>query len=537
MWNRFLRVGLVVVATLTWGGPSDVSGQVGKRVPKGKTMQPSAHNGLVLTAVPRNDAGRPLVPEEAPQFELHLRNEGATAQTLTSISGGLYSPTVRLFDDAGNGLGSYTPAARGQRNIGDLSRFRPPPPRPVTLAPGAEETIVVNLWAYRDPLPPGRYSFDALHSVGEELLTSNRVPFEIVPAHLEAIALSYDTAQRTNSVLAWLATPRAGEASRLLIRISGFASHAIAQVGATAHGDFPSDSRLAVSASPPDGTFPPALGWAGIISGDKLQLIEHSMSEPRWRAPVVTLPLNVAVPVPRFPNRVHAVFLATGSGKQGGPALAGVVAQESGGVPKPWLIPLSTVALHSACAFTMQGTITVLFSSDDGKNSRLHRIDVNEDGSVASPERVVRESSSEVLAIVADIRSGAPNSFVVLEAHREMHDQLAFVKVPLSGEPIATGLRTVAGWPAAEVKAERRPARAQALTLETDDEGLPWVALTDDRGDLIGGRMDGALSLLREGRVGRAIFPHIGALARGASISCFNSDGMLFHSGPGTQSH
>jgi hypothetical protein len=529
MWNRFLQVGALLLAALTWCGRADVSGQASKTATKGQTMQPNAHNGLILTAVPRNDSGKPLLPEEAPQFELHLRNEGSAAQTLTSISGSLYSPTVRLFDDAGNGLGSYTPAARGQRNIGDLSRFRPPPPRPVTLAPGAEETIVVNLWAYRDPLPPGRYHFDALHSAGEELLTSNRVPFEIVPAQVQAMALSYDTAQRTNSVLAWLAIPAGGQASRLLIRISGFASQATAQVGATAHGDFPSGSRLAVSAKPPDSTAPPALGWVGTISGDKLQLIEHSMSEPRWRAPVVTLPLSAAVPVPRFPDRVHAVFLATGSGKQG-PALAGVVAQEGGGVPKPWLVPLSAVALHSACAFTMQGAITVLFSSDDGQHSRLHRIDLNEDGSVASQERVVRETANEVLAVAADMRSGTPTSFVVLEASREMHDQLAFVKFPLSGESRATGLRVTAGWPTASVGSERKPSRAQSLTLEIDNEGLPWVTLTDDRGDLIGGRMDGALSVLREGRVGIAVLPHIGALARGVTVSSFNRDGTLFHS-------
>jgi hypothetical protein len=528
MSNRFFRRGILAIAVVTWYGLVLLGQQPGKTVPKGRTMQTNVH-GLVLTAKMRNDGPRPLVPEEAPEFELRLRNEGQAAQTLESISGSLFLPTFRLLDGVGNELGSYTPYDRGERNVGDLTRFSPPPSRPITLAPGAEQTLVINLWAHRDSVPPGKYGFEAEHSVGDTQLTSNRVPFEIVPAQVQAMALSYDTAQRTNSVLAWLATPTGGQASRLLIRISGFASHATAQVGATAHGDFPTGSRLAASAKPPDSTSPPALGWVGTISGDKLQLIEHSMSEPRWRAPVVTLPLSAPVPVPRFPDRVHAVFLATGGGKQG-PALAGVVAQEGSGVLKPWLVPLSAVALHSACAFTMQGAITVLFSSDDGQHSRLHRIDLNEDGTVVSQERVVRETSNEVLAVVADMRSGAPTSFVVLEASREMHDQLVFVKFPLSGEPRATALRAAAGWPTAGVGNERKPARAQSLTLEIDNEGLPWVTLTDDRGDLIGGRMDGALSVLREGRVGTALFPHVGALARGVAISCFNRDGTLFHS-------
>ena len=535
MGNRFLWAAALVITALAWDGPANVSGQGGKPGPKGAAVQASAHSGLVFTAIPLNEAGRPLVPEEAPQFELHLRNEGPADQTLASIRGSMFSPTVRLFDAAGKGLGSFTPATRGERNIGDLSRFRPPPPRPVTLAPGQEETLVVNLWADRDPVPPGRYEFDALHSAGEELLTTNRVPFEVVSARVEAMALTYDSAQRTNSVLAWLATPQGARASRLLIRISGFVSHATAQVGATAHGDFPSNSRLAASASPPDAAFSPALGWVGVLSGDKLELIEHSMSEPRWRAPVVTLPLSDATPVPRFPNRVHAVFLATGGGGRG-PALMGVVAQENDGAPKTWVTPLSAVALHSSCAFTMGGAITVLYSSDDGKTARLHRIEVNEDGRVASPDRVVRETPNSVLVMVADMRPEAPAAFFVVEADRERHDRLALVKIPVNGALGATGLRTVGGWPAVDGKGERLPARAQSPTIETDKDGIPWLAFTDDRGDLFGGRIDGSMALLREGRDARALLPHIGALARGTSISCFNPDGTLFHAA-GALSH
>jgi hypothetical protein len=291
---------------------------------------------------------------------------------------------------------------------------------------------------------------------------------------------------------------------------------------------------VAVSASPPDAEFSPAIGWAAVISGDRLQLIEHSMTELRFKPPAVTLPLANAVPVPRFPNRLNAVFLATGSGKQG-PALAGVTAPDGEGAPAAWVTPLSAVPLHSACAFTMKGPITVLYSSDDGKTSRLHRIDVNENGTVASADRVVRQSSGEVLGIVADMRPEAPQSFLVVEADRERHDHLALVKIPVAGELRATGLRAIPGWPTVEVKLERLPLRALGLTLETSMDGMLWVAFTNERGDLIGGRIDRTLSVLRDGRTDRAFFPHIGAVAQSVSFSCFNADGSLFHAGGGSQ--
>jgi len=366
MWKRFLRAMALTGGAWACCGLWNLCGQ---SAPKGRPMQPSGTNGLALIASLRSDGGKPLLPEEAPLFDVHLRNTGTTPKTLTSIVGNLYSPTIRLFDAGGNGLGSFTPASRGQRTIGDMSTMRPPPPRQVTLAPGQQESIVVNLWAHRDAAPPGKYFFEAAHSDGEALITSNRVPFEIAPADVKAMALSYDSAQRTNSTLAWLAAAHGAKSSRLLIRVSGFVTHATAQVGATDHGEFPLDARVAVSATPLNATFPPSPGWAAVVYGDKLELIEHSLGEPEWRAPVVTLPLSTAVPVPRFPNRVHAIFLATGAGKQG-PALAGAVAQEDGGAPKQWTVPLVATAAHSACLFALQGAIAVFYASDDGKTSR-----------------------------------------------------------------------------------------------------------------------------------------------------------------------
>jgi hypothetical protein len=556
MRNRIIWATALTLMVLAWDKPWSASAQTGSSGQKGKaekTMEPSptAHDGIVFTAEPLFDNRKPLLPEQAPQFRLHLRNEGTVPKTLYSIVGNMYTPSVRLFDAEGHGMGSYTAASRGERAIGDLSGFVPPPPRTVTLAPGKEETSVINLWAHRDPAPPGKYFFDAIHSDGETLYTTNRVPFEIGRGRVHAKASGYDTSERATSILAWLGAPQGSEESRLLVRISGFTSHATAQVGATALGEFDPDASLAVSATPPNSPFAPSLAWVGVISGDRLALIEHSMSEAQWRAPLVSLPISAAIPVPRFPNRSYAVFLATGTGADG-PALAGVraqqeaqpegtpeAAQEGEGDLKLWVTPLAESARHSACAFSTEGPIAILYSADDGKTSRLHRIDVNEDGSVAAPDQVVRESANEVLAMVADMRIGAPQSFIVLEAERERHDRLALVKIPLAGNLMATALREISGWPTVEGNSEVtgdgdgnwQPAPAQAVAFETDNQGLPWLALTDSEGTLRGGRLDRPLSMVRDGRETPGLAPHIAAIFREVSISAFDTDGALFHYG------
>jgi len=492
-------------------------------------MSPNTQGALVLTAKPRGATAKPLVPEQAAEFDVLLRNQSNAPLTVNSLDN-RFTPVIHLFDSQGRPLGHYTSADRRDRIIGDLGPKTAESTRTITLAPGDEKTTWVNVWSHTDPFPPGAYWFEASHQAQDaESLVSSRLPFQIVAARVDDSALGYDKNIRANTVLAWLATPAGGSAARLLIRLSGFTSHAVVQLGATLHGEFPSNSRVAVSATPPDGPLP-AVGWVAVVSGDRLQLIQHNMSTPMWRAPAVTLPATGAIPVPRFPNRRHAVFLATGAGPKG-PVLIGVKAANGNTALLPWSVGLSHIPVHSASAFMMEGAITLLLAADDGRTSRLIRLDVSEDGTVTAPERVVHESPNEVLAVVTDSRGGEPLSFVVLESDRTNHNQLAFIKIPLSGQLKATELRTIDGWPTVEVKGELRPARAQSLLLETDNQGMPWVTLTNERGDLLGGRMDGALSLLREGRIAHAVFPHIGAVARGVTISCFNPDGTLFHSG------
>ncbi len=223
------------------------------------------------------------------------------------------------------------------------------------------------------------------------------------------------------------------------------------------------------------------------------------------------------------------MFLATGKAS-GHPALAGVMVRRSAPA-KTWTVPLSGVPDHSACAFGLKGPISILLTYDDGKTARLSRIDVSEDGQVLSNEHVVRETPNRVLAVVTDMRSRQPVSFMALEADRVRHDRVALVKVPLEGNVQATPMRVLAGWPAVSVNGEVRPDQARQLTIEMGLDGAPWVALTDSRGDLIGGRLSRPLALLRDGKTGGpALFPQLGLIVIGAAISCFSEDGMLHHS-------
>jgi hypothetical protein len=500
------------------------------RVYIGKIERSNGLIRLVFTATPRGETGKPLVPEQAAQFDLCLRNQEKDSQTAESLTS-LHTARLHLLDGAGMVMEESGAPEAGEPTSGDLNRSATPLARHVTLAPGQAETTVADLWSHTNPAAPGKYGFEAEHAG----LTSNRVPFEVVAAHVEDSALSLANPLRTRSVLAWLATPAAGKTSRLLIRVSGFAGHAMSQLGAVPHGEFPLHSRVSVSSTPPDGGVT-TLGWVAVVSGDGLQLIQHNLnlSESRWRAALVPLPVGGAVPVPRFPDRKNAVFLATGSGPEG-PVLVGVKVRNNETAPKPWSVKLSVAPHSSACAFMTRGAITLLFASDNGLRARLTRMDVTEDGKVVTPEHVVRETSNEVLAVTTDSRVGAPLSFVAMEADRVRHDRVTFARIPLSGAPQIMPSQELAGWPSTADRGPRRPDKPRLVALETAPDGTPCIALVDAQGNLIGGRIGQPLILLREaaheGKTTTVRFPHVAALDSATTISAFNGDGTLFHSG------
>jgi hypothetical protein len=491
---------------------------------------------LVLAAARRGGGGPRLLPEQSAFFDLALRNEGQRAVTAPGLEGNLWTPVFRAYDASGKMVIQGTNHDADERAVGEMGEPEESAPERVTLASGEEQRTWADLWYFGAPLPPGRYAFEALHHASPPPapgtpLVSNRVPFEVVEARVGAWALGYESAFRKASTLAWIAAPREGGAAELLVRLSGFSDHTTSQDGATSHGVVPEDARVAVSQVAPDasGNW---LGWVAVAHGAQVELMQQNMTFPEWRSGPIALPIADALPVPRFPDRGHAVFLATGA-RDGHPALAGVIVRESAAAHTPWSVPLAARPDRSACAFSARGAVSLLLVTDDGQAARLSRLDVHESGAVTSAERVVRVTPHEVLAVAVDMRPGAPQAFVVLEADRTAHDRVALVRLPIAGPPpAASQLAALPGWPIApQDAAAPRPLRARELSLEVAPNGAALIALVDDQGRLYGGRADGALSLLREGGTRRALHPHVGATHEHHAISCFTEQGTLFHAG------
>ena len=499
-------------------------------------MQPDPSSSLALTAT-QLGGPRPLAAEEGADFDLILQNQGTTAQTVQSLEND-YTPVYEIYDSSGHELGKFNAHERTLRTVGDIGTAESGEPDEVTLEPGNSVHTWARLWAFRDPLPPGRYAFQAQHETvrGASPIQSNRATFTILPARVKSVAVAPDSPSRANSVLAWLAQVDQSPGLRLLIRQSGFSSHKSVQVGGIASGDFPEGSRVALSAMPMDAQFSP-LNWVAVLSGPKLQMIQHGMAVSRWRAPVMTLPASDAVPMPRFPNRQHAVFLATGT-VQGGPALIGVVVTNGGSSPAPWTVRLRGLPTHAACAFSMAGPITVLYATDDRQTSRLYRLHVSEDGGIAAPEAMVYESPNRVLAVATDMRLGQPASFVVVEADRTRHNNLGFIKVPLAGNPMAMKLHEYQGWPMrTNVNGTGTPLPTIGVDFDLDATGMPWLAVVSENGELVGGRLDGSLQDLRENKNQHCSWPQVAGLADNMTLSCFLDNGMLLHHRIGGDDH
>lgn len=361
----------------------------------------------------------------------------------------------------------------------------------------------------------------------ETWIASPRVPFEIRPAHVESMALSFDGPARLNSITAWISKTDRSASPRLLIRQSGFTSHRVAQVGGTANGEFAEGSLVALSAMPVDARFPP-FNWAAVVSGSAVHVVQHSMSVPSWRSPAMPLYVSGAIPIQRFPNRGYAVFLATAARGSDG-VLVGAVVKSGDSSPHVWPLPLKARPLHAACAFEMAGAITVLYSSTEGATSRLHRIDVSEDGQLLRPETAVHETSNRVLSVVADMRPGQAPSFIVLEEDPSHANFLGFSRIPVNGPVTAATLRELPEWPMSESRGVKAPERAANIGFDLDMMGMPWLATTLADGRFYGGRLDGSVAKLSDGEQ-RCSFPHPGGITKSMTLSCFLENGMMFHS-------
>jgi hypothetical protein len=503
-----------------------------KTMDTSKQIVPEAPlRGLVLVAAPRGGDVR-LFPEQAAAFDLTLENRTDAAESVVAIDGNRSTPVVRAFDAAtGARLFEKSGTDMSERLVPHMGAPPVTPPRTIVLAPGASESLWVNLWMYHDPLPLGAYAFQASHQAHPgQALESRRLPFEIVAARVESAALGYDSAIRMASTLAWIAAPKGGPgAPRALLRLSGSGNHAAAQQGATDLGEAPEGGRIAVSQIPADG-LANWQGWVAIAGQQRVELVRHNMAQPMSRSGPIALPITDVAPVPRFPDRGHAVFLATGRGAAG-PALVGVVAAASGKASPAWSVPLPESPTLTAAVAGMSGPITVFVAADDGASSRVHRLDVDEAGAVVSAAVVVRTTPNRIIALAVDQRRGAVPSLVILESNRTMFDRLALVRLPLSGAPPPiVALAPLAGWPSVTEDRVSRALRAEAVSVEVGVDGVPRAALVDEMGRLFGGRLDGTpLALLSDGGGTKALFPHVAALETGVFASVFTDQGYLFH--------
>jgi len=510
---------------------------------------------LALIVSPRDSEDARFLREQSVAFNLALHNEGTTPQTVLAISSNRSTPVLRILDADGKPIGEYTPNDMFNRMLKSRGRRRPPP-KSIEIKPGLVNTTWVNLWTYMPPLPSGSYAFEIRHFTdsGSAPMTSNRLSFEIMDARVLNHAIAYESFSRMVSTLAWVAEPYDERYKpRLLLRLSNFSAHHTIQQGSTFCGEVSADTLLALSQIPP-GERSSWLGWLSVVSDNKVELIQHNMTFPRWRSGPMELSLTDIQPLPRFPDRGYAVFLATGTDLDGKAALTGLVVKEGEADPSPWTLPISTNPTRSACAFDVTGPISLLLVSEEenseGKTITLiTRLDVDESGQIATPERIIRTTENKALAVAVDMRPNAPQAFIVLEAHPQKYDHLALIRIPVDGKPEIPELASLEGWPAMtragkdyewppgqgtvdRASEVRIPLAATQVSLEIDLNGTPWMAMVDEQGDFYATRLDGQpLTFLRENGEFQSESLHIAALSRGLTISCFSQRGALVHLG------
>ncbi|HZS56456.1 MAG TPA: hypothetical protein VFA65_18770 [Bryobacteraceae bacterium] len=491
-----------------------------------------ATSQFVLEISPRGDWKHELFPEQSAEFNLNLRNAGASVASAFALYGSYETPRIVVYDSQGARIGIYTKAQQYERKVGDLARREPPEPQQRPMQPGKGSSISFNIWGYRPPLPPGHYSVQVEHQTGpsEPFISSDRYSFEIVPAAVKSAALSYDTANRISSVLAWLDAETHGTAAseRLLLRVSAVKGHASAMQGATSHGQFPTGSLVSV-AQLARGSQEDGLGWAAVLSGKHVTLIRHNLSYPYWKSEA-ELAIDDAVPVSRFPSMEgQALFLATGHGAKG-PTLTGALFEQPKGLLQQWTMPLAESPSLTACLARVKRPAALLLATNRQSDSQVSRIDVTAEGKLSGEEKIVRRSPNIVIAAASAFNAESGDAFFVLEADREQADKMAVVTVPMSGPVRAPKLQPVPGWPREENGSAIKPLQTQ---IEQAVDGSIAIVFVDSRGFFYGGKLSPKpfVGKLRANPESPCTFPHVAALSRNVTPACFTSQGLLFTPG------
>lgn len=495
--------------------------------PQSKGQHMTTTESLEMTLSLRDKNGARLVPEECAYFNIAMRNGGAREAQFFDLENNSETPVFSLYDRSGKKIVSVTHQTMMNRmSGGGMGEPMPEPPSIRTLGAGKTVETFLDLWNYMAPPPKGVYELgatDRLPSGQPDSVESNRLRFEIVDAQVRDVAFGYEDIQRTSSLLLWVAVPEGNGQPLLLARLSTLDMHRVAQWSGNPLGPIDPNARLAIAGKPIEGT-PNAIGWLAAVEGQHVQLIQHFRTNPNWRSGKIALPVSDPHPVPGFPDREYAVFLATGTSPHGA-ALAGAQVHPEGSDAPPWTVPLDAAPTYSACAFGKSGPIALLFVSTQNGQERLSRMDVEADGKVVAPQKTVRTTSNQTLAIAVDQRPGNPQQFVILESDPAHPERLLLVHVPLSGEPRVQEIPHQAGWPAGP----QGPAHARSVAMQIAWDGRPVIALTTDSGRNFAG-VPGDGSLLEIGSLSngsRAIALHVAALRRSIEFGAFTDRGKL----------
>jgi hypothetical protein len=585
--HAFAVTVLAALPAAAWQIPGRGASQPPKELPKNMNPAP-AH--LELTAAPSGGRNH-LLPEQAASFDLVFRNLSSREERFLSMTGNAGTPDFRLYDDAGRLLGQFAPTAGGAMGSGHI-KFEESPPAFVYLMPGVQDGASVNLWNYTASLPPGRYRLQVSHHAqeGGAVVPANPVGFDIVPALVTHAAMNYSTSAHAGSLLSWIAQAADRKsAPELLIRLSANGRHDAVLSGAWPAGSVESGADLASGALPP---FSQAghEGWLAIASGGKVEMLHHVFAQVDWRSGPIPLPLANIRMVPGFPDRQHALFLATGHSRPGSPVLLGLpltadparnakprIARQNlqpgpsspigidlnapltpGGAagkpfslpapapaPKrdlpayhPWTVPLKGDPIRAAVAFDAEGPVSVLLVYDDHGRPQLSRIDMDEAGKMTAPERqlLTGQESTGILAIAVDQRKDHPISFVVLAGDRRQHNRLALIRLPLQGAPVSKDFPALAGWPMKTENGHSVPLAVAEAAMDIAQDGTPWLAMVDETGHFYGGPLNGSpLALLRDH--GKCSHPFVAALSERVTPGCFTETGQLFPEGATGHAH